>query len=144
MARVFAVVLLCFVFGVLDAVITPEMINAHAAQLAKFSQEIRSLFPPAIRSMTKASCRMISECCPSARADVLSFALSGDRQGLATKCFGPRNAPDYRAKVGACEPAKLAKKMGENYVNHSGHIVKIIHAIVIQLPYLYSQKLNFF
>ncbi|CAF0821952.1 unnamed protein product [Rotaria sp. Silwood1] len=93
--------------------VRPAMIDADAAELAKFSREIRGIFPPAVRGLVKASCQIVAECCPTIRSHMLSMVLSADRDGLVEKCFGKKDSPNYRANLGACPPVASMMRVSQ-------------------------------
>ena len=113
MARLFTLILFVISVGILHAMVPPTVIDANTAELAMFSREIRAMFPPAVRDLVKASCQMIAQCCPAARSQILSFSLSADKDGLMEQCFGKKESPDYREKVGACPVIPMMMKVAQ-------------------------------
>ena len=114
MFRLVVVALFFVAVSKLQADVTPAMIDADATELAQFSRKLRAVYPQAVRGLIKTSCQVIAECCPSVGSDVLSIALSGDREELAEKCFGKKEMPTYREKVAACGPVVKAKQMAQH------------------------------
>ncbi|CAF4030519.1 unnamed protein product [Rotaria sordida] len=113
MSYIFTLILFFIGIGNLDAMVPPAMINADTAELARFSREVRAMFPPAVRGLVKASCQMVSQCCPTIRSQMLSFALFGDKDGMVEQCFGKKDSPNYRAKLGACPSIGMMMKMSQ-------------------------------
>lgn len=107
MSYIFTIILLSYYTINLDAKIQSTMIDADAAELTKFSVQLRESLPPTVHDLIKAGCQMISKCCPTVRSQMLSFALSGDKDKLIQMCFGNNNSTDYFAKIGGCQPIGL-------------------------------------